>query len=361
MYDWFDSSGGAERILPVIAKIFPQADWYSSVVMKNKSLGLKITPSFIQKLPVVRSHRLLSLPLYPIAFESFDFTGYDLVLSITSSFAKGIITRPETPHICYLLTPTRFLWSAENEYLSPTAKKIFKPLIEHLKKWDYIAAQRPDHFIAISETVSNRIKNMYNKPSSIVYPPFAIKHWEHHLRHTSPPSTPLADGYYLIVSRLQKYKKVDLAVRAFNKMPQRQLVIVGNGPQKHHLESIAKNNVHFVEAHTDAQLAFLYGHAKAFIMPHIEDFGYTSLEAQICSCPVIAYNDGGATETVRHLKTGFLYNDQSSHGIIKAVESFEEVAPTIDHYLQAHGSDAVKQFSESRFIDEFTNDIQKHI
>jgi glycosyltransferase involved in cell wall biosynthesis len=358
VYDWFDSSGGAERMLPVIAKIFPQADWYSSVVKENKTLGLKITPSFIQKIPLVRSHRLLSLPLYPFAFESFDFTGYDLVLSITSSFAKGVITRPETPHICYMLTPTRFLWSAEDDYISPTSRKIFKPLIEHLKKWDYIASQRPDKYIAISKEVSKRIMKTYNQTSSVIYPPFPVKHWEHQLRHTSPPSTPLADGYYIIVSRLQQYKKVDLAIKAFNKMPQRQLVIVGQGPEKHKLESMAKDNIHFIEAHSDAQLAFLYGHAKAFLMPQIEDFGYTSLEAQLCSCPVIAYNEGGATETVKHLKTGFLFNDQTSHGIISAIESFEEVAPTIDHHLQAHGSDVVEPFQESHFVDSFIKEIQ---
>ena len=226
------------------------------------------------------------------------------------------------------LTPTRFLWSGEDDYISPVAQKLLKPVITHLKKWDKIASERPDRYIAISKTVSKRIKDIYNKDSSVIYPPFPINYWEGQLRHTSPPSTPLSDGYYLIVSRLQKYKKVDLAIKAFNKMPQKQLVIVGNGPEKHRLESMAGNNTRFVEAHSDAQLAFLYGHAKACIMPQIEDFGYVSLEAQICSCPVIAYNEGGATESVRHLKTGFLFKEQTSHGIITAIESFEAVSYT---------------------------------
>ncbi len=361
IYDWFDSSGGAERILPVIAKILPHADWYSSVLKKDKALGLSIRTSFIQKIPIIRSHRLLALPFYPFAFESFDLTGYDLVISITSSFAKGVITRPETPHICYMLTPTRFLWSAENDYLSTTAQKLLQPVIGHLKKWDISASNRPDSYIAISKTVSDRIKKTYSQPSAVVYPPFAVKHWENQLRHATPPSTPLSDGYYLIVSRLQKYKKVDLAIKAFNKMPQKRLVIVGKGPEKHRLEAMAQDNIHFVDASSDAQLAFLYGHAKAFIMPQIEDFGYTSLEAQICSCPVIAFNQGGATETVKHLKTGYLFDDQTSHGIIKAIESFEEVAPTIDHHLQAHGSDVVIPFSESLFIESFIKEIQSVI
>lgn len=361
VYDWFDSKGGAERVLPTIAHMFPHADWYSSIVQKNYSLGLKVTPSFIQNLPYLRSHRLAAMPLYPVAFESFDFTGYDLVLSITSSFAKGVITRPETTHICYMLTPTRFLWGLDEHYTSPLTKSLFKPYISYLKKWDLCAAERPDHYIAISQTVADRIQEYYKKDASVIYPPFSIPYWEEQLRRAEPPAKPLADGYYIVVSRLTKYKCVDLVVRAFNKLRHRQLVIVGSGSEKSHLQSMASENIHFLENVTDKQLAFLYAHAKGCIMPQEEDFGYTSLEAQLCSCPVIAFNKGGARETVKHLKTGFLFDEQTPHGIILALESFEGVSATIDHHLQAYGSHIVEPFSESLFIEAFIKKIQSLI
>jgi len=358
VYDWLDSQGGAERVLHVLAKLFPHADWYTSIVDAHHKAEFSPETSFLQKIPYFNSHRTLALPLYPLAFESFNFTGYDLVISITSSFAKGIITKPETRHLCYMLTPTRFLWVTPDEYLSRPMQALIKPYITYLKKWDLQAAKRPDRFIAISQTVSERIRMFYEESSDIVYPPFDYIYWERHLRSASFKRFSLPEGYYLIVSRLKKYKKVDLAIQAFNKISQSHLVIVGEGPEKAYLQSIAAGNIHFLGAVTDNELAYLYSHAKGFIMPQEEDFGYTSLEAQVCSCPVIAYNKGGATETVQHLKTGYLFPEQTPESLLEALENFSQHVYTIDHYLQLHGSDYIKQFSEDVFKKSFMNIIQ---
>lgn len=358
VYDWFDSWGGAERVLQTFHEMFPQADWYTSWADSRlrwyKDFG-NINTSFIQKIPLIRSHRTLSIPLYPLAFEGFSFSNYETVISVTSSFAKGIITHPDTKHICYMLTPTRFLWSAKKDYVTKGTSQFMKQYLHYLKEWDIIAAQRPDKIITISKTVQDRVTEYYNRESDVIYPPLDHSYWEGVLRKADTPSDSLPNSYYLVVSRLRPYKKVDMAIRAFNSLENENLVVVGSGNKKYaeYLHSLARPNITFLQDLEDHELAFLYGHAKGLIMPQEEDFGYTALEAKLCTCPVIAYNKGGATETVIHEKTGYLFAQQSPQGIIEAVENFTPMAYTVQRHLQMASDQEMTRFSKESFIKKF--------
>ena len=237
--DWLDKWGGVERVLLTLYEMFPNAQWYTSYFDKDKAPWAKqLNPqtSFIQKLPqFIRGSRMASLPLYPFAFESFDFSGYDLVISVTSSFAKGVITRPPTKHICYLLTPTRFLWSHQKDY--GTDSLLIRPYINYLKRWDKIASQRPDHYVCISKTVRKRLQLCYDRAGVVIYPPFDVEYWNK-IKSQIPnskfqliPEYQLpTTNYYLVVSRLEPYKRVDLVIDVFNKIG-KPLVIVGSGSQ----------------------------------------------------------------------------------------------------------------------------------
>ena len=360
VYDWFDSWGGSERVLLTLDQMLPDADWYTSYVNFDTAPWAKdltsVHTSFIHQLPFVRKSRILSAPLYPFAFESFDFGAYDLVISVTSSYAKGIVTRPETTHVCYMLTPTRFLWIKEKEYLREGSLALLKPYTDYLKNWDQVAAERPDNIIGISQTVADRIGAVYERTADVIYPPFDIEYWELTLRRAEKPSGEIPSSYYVVVSRLRPYKKVDLAIRAFRKMNDKNLIVVGSGSNKDltYLKSLAGSNITFMNNLTDHELAWIYGHAHGLIMPQEEDFGYTSLEAQICSCPVISFNKGGATETVKHGLTGYLFDTQSARGIREAVEKFEPTAYNIQRHLQKAGTHEVQPFAKETFINTFS-------
>ena len=242
VYDWMDSWGGVERVLLELHDLYPDATFYTSYYDKKKAAwakDLKIVQSFIKYLPdFIKKNRKLSLLLYPFAFESFDFTGFDLVISVTSSYAKGVVTRPETRHICYMLTPPRFLLGQQKKYLSSHVRFIVQPYTNYLRKWDAIASKRPDKIIAISKTVSERIKKYYGLESDYLYPPFDADYWRSLLnRHSERSEESQGQNYFLIVSRLEPYKKVDLAIEVFNRLPDRKLIIIGTGTEERALKS----------------------------------------------------------------------------------------------------------------------------
>lgn len=360
VYDWFDSWGGAERVLLTLHTMFPHADWFTSYVDKGKAgwaadFG-KIKTTFMQRLPIVKGRKDLAAGLFPAAFESLNFDGYDLVISVTSSYAKGIITKPETQHVCLMLTPTRFLWIKEHEYLGPLRRYFLQPLLRYLKDWDMIAAQRPDSIVAISQTVAERIKDVYEREADVIYPPFDMDYWEKVMRSAVAPKVDLPQNYHLLVSRLRPYKKVELAIDAFNTMPERNLVIVGSGSAADtaRLKRLAGSNVYFLTDLADAELAYLYGHAQALVMPQEEDFGYTALEALACGCAVIAYGKGGATETVKHKKTGYLFPYQTAESLSEAVENFSRISYTVERHLQQNSRHEVEPFAQEIFINKFT-------
>ncbi len=356
VYDWIDKWGGVERVLLTFNEMFPKADFYTSYFDPEEASwakDLKIKTSFIQKLPVfIKKNRLLSFPFYLFAFESFDFSQYDIVISITSSFAKSIITRPKTLHLCYLLTPTRYLWFMSKEYRAPN--------INYLKKWDYIAAQRPDKIISISKTVAERCQKYYKRESEIVYPPFDIEYWKKIKSEIQNPKSETNSEFYLIVSRLEPYKKVDLAVRLFNRINSK-LIIVGEGTQKNNLKKIANKNIIFLSHLTDKELGWLYKKAKALIMPQEEDFGYTALEAQFFGCPVVAYNKGGAKETVIEGKTGLFFDKQTEADLRRELERFESISYNLTKKTQIYGLKNVKRFNKRIFVKKFIELIEIYV
>ncbi len=353
VYDWLDKWGGVERVLLTFHEMFPDAHWYTSYLdKKNAPWAKKITgsfasaqddkikTSFIQKLPgFIKKSRILSLPFYPYAFESFDFSDYDLVISITSSFAKSIITKPGTKHICYLLTPTRWLWGMSDVTI------FTQPFLTKFREWDYVAAQRPDKIISISNTVSKRCSKYYKRESEVIYPPFDIDYWRslkseiRNMKFETNSKFQILNSkkYYLVVSRLEPYKRVDLAIQHFNKTKE-QLVIVGTGSQRAKLQNMADDNIKFLKNITDPELAVLYSNAQGLIMPQEEDFGYVALEAQFFGCPVIAYSQGGASETVKDGFTGILFHKQEKSALSDAIARLAVVAYNLKGNLSENGS-----------------------
>ncbi len=368
VYDWLDKWGGVERILLVLHKIFPEADFFTSYYNKDGAYWVKdihVKTSFLQKFPgLIKKNRVFSFVFYPYAFESFNFTGYDLVISVTSSFAKGIVTKPETKHLCYLLTPTRYLWiQPENYFNNKIVNFCLTPYINYIKNWDFVAAQRPDKIISISKTVADRCQKYYHRDSEVIYPPFDVEYWSDIKSKIPNPKSQINFKFkisnfkfFLVVSRLESYKKVDLVVQSFNSstsLRASRLIIVGEGSQEKKLRKIANKNIQFYCKLTDEELGYLYSQAQALIMPQEEDFGYVSLEAQLFSCPVIAYKKGGATETIIDEKTGLFFSKQSERSLLSALERFDKISYNLKREIQNNNQQNLNRFSKKEFIRNF--------
>ena len=357
VYDWIDKWGGVERVLLELHKMYPQAIFYTSYYDSKKApwaKDLKIKTSFIQNLPkFIRESRIFSLIFYPFAFESFNFSEYDLVISVTSSFAKAVITSPKLKHICYLLTPTRFLWSHEKEYVSNGYWLMvigYWLLRKGLKRWDRIVAQRPDKVISISQTVADRCLKYYGRKSEVIYPGMDMQYWKNvksMLNNKTQNSS-----YFLVVSRLEKYKKVDLVIETFNQL-QDNLIIVGEGTEEKKLKKLAGNNIQFISNISDMELAQIYSQAQALIMPQEEDFGLVVLEAQFFGCPVIAYTKGGATETIIEGKTGLFFKNQTRESLRDALERFKKISYNLKSSTVSYGKINAEKFSLVEFKKKF--------
>lgn len=342
VYDRVNKWGGAERTLLALHEIFPEAPLYTSVYDLKRAVWAKVFPkvvtSFLQKFPLVKSNHEFLGTFMPMAFESFDFSEFDLVISVTSEAAMGIITKPGTKHICYCLTPTRYLWSGYDKYFeNPILRFISRPAVKYLRVWGKIAAKRPDKFVAISTEVQKRIKKYYGRDSQVIFPPVGIE----------KRARSLDRKYYLVVSRLDYgYKKVDLAVEAFNILG-KPLIIVGTGREFGKLKRMGKNNIKFAGYVNEQDLQKYYSGAKALIMPQEEDFGIVAVEAQNYGTPVIAYGKGGAADTVIDGKTGILFEAQTVKSILAAVKKFEKTKFVVDNlYTNA------KRFSKENFRKE---------
>lgn len=305
--------GGAERVLEGICEIFPGAPIYTSVYDRDNELLERlfgprtVVTSFLQKIPGWKFLYKVLLPLYPIAFEQFDFSGYDLVISHTTRFAKSIITKPETKHICYMHTPPRFLWnfSGENQH------KFLEPFFKWLRHYDKISARRPDLILAGSENAKKRIKDVYGLDSKVLYPFIDLERFE--------GVETFDGGYFLVISRLNKYKRVDLAVNACVEVGV-PLKVIGTGPEMGKLNF--KFQIEFLGSLSDEMVVKVLSGTRALIMSGIEDFGLTSLEAQALGKPVIAYGSGGALETVIPKVTGTFFNEQKKESLIRVLENF---------------------------------------
>lgn len=365
VYDWIDKWGGVERLLTALHEMFPHAPFYTSYVNRNAASWAKdldIRTSFIQSFPSrVRESRVMSFFFYPYAFESFDFSGYDLVISVSSSFGKSIVTMPGTVHLSILLTPTRYLWLYPERYLGPFSRTFLAPYLTHMKRWDTCAAQRPDRILSISETVRQRAREHYGVETGLLYPPFDTKYWER-VEKKAVNRTEDQGGYFLVVSRLEPYKRVDLVVDAFRFMPDRRLVVVGNGSLLSSLKRRANaGNVTFLQGVSDIRLAQLYMNAQALIMPQEEDFGYTAIEAQFFGCPVIAYGRGGAGETVTDGTTGLLFDSQDAGAIRRTLERYDKISYNLKHALKRTGKGVIRRFSKERFQGILENEITNSV
>jgi glycosyltransferase involved in cell wall biosynthesis len=322
VYDRVNKLGGAERVLQALHRLYPQAPLYTSLYHPRKASWAKswdVRPSALNKLRVLR-HRHECIPmLMPYVFESFNLSKFDIIISVTSAEAKGVITAPHQLHLCYLLTPTRYLWSDTHRYATGRLRVLKQPLLSSLRRWDYIAAQRPDYLIAISKAVAARCQKYYHrKPIKVIYPPVDYQ------RFTTTASMP-KKRYFLIVSRLVDYKKIELAIKVCNrkKIP---LKIVGTGVNLAGLKSLAGSTIDFLGLVPDSKLPEVYAKASALIMPQEEDFGIVSLEAQASGVPVISFAKGGAAETIKEYKTGILFTKQTHSSLSHALDRFGKYA-----------------------------------
>lgn len=349
VYDRINKWGGAERVLLSLHKLFPDAPIFTSVYdPENASWAdpFEIKPSFLQKMKIARrTHEAFAL-FMPVAFESFSFKGYDVVISVTSEAAKGIITPPETLHVCYCLTPTRYLWSGYETYFkNPALKHLSKPAVSYLRNWDKAAAKRPDKMIAISEEVKDRIATYYKRDASIIYPPVSLGKSGKGKEEGKKKSK---EEYFLVVSRLVPYKRVDLAIRACNKLKY-PLKIVGTGSEEKRLKQIAGPTIEFLGNVPDAELATYYEHAKGLIFPGVEDFGITVVEAQRFGKPVLAFYAGGAKETLISGKTGMFFEKQTVDDLAKSLKMFNTFRYTSEDCINQ-----AEKFTEKIFLQKFS-------
>jgi len=339
VYDRVNKWGGAERVLLTLHEIFPQAPLYTSVHDKKNATWAKAFPkvytSFLQKIPLARGNHEFLAALMPLAFESFDFSGYDVVISVTSEFAKNIKTGPKTIHICYCLTPTRYLFSHYDLYFqNPLLRLVAWPVTTYLRLLDILASKKADKVVAISRAVGKRIKKYYGRNSEVIFPPVDVN-FKSQGKGTGE--------YYLIVSRLVKYKRVDLAVTTFNQLGY-PLIIVGEGHEKNRLQKIARDNIKFVGKVSEKDLNKYYKNAKALLMPQEEDFGIVAVEAQGFGVPVIAFKKGGVMDSVIDGKTGIFFTRQNSKGLMRAVEKFARMS-----FKRKTLTDNAKRFSKANF------------
>src|SRR5579859_1354621 len=346
--------GGAENVLLALHEIFPDAPLHTSVYDPERASWAKvfqIKTSFLQRLPFAKKLHRIFVPLMPLAFESFDFSGFDVVISVTSAEAKGILTKPNQLHICYLLTPTRYLWSHAEEYEQHwltgwLRKKIFA----YLRWWDEAAAERPDMYIPISRLVAQRCQMFYHrKTEAVIYPSVGIIS-----KKLSPSTT--SGNYYLIVSRLVPYKRIDLAIQVCQNLG-RDLIIIGEGPDLHRLKKLAKSEsttakIQFLQAVQPAEVVGYYQDCRAFLALAEEDFGMTALEAMSFGKPVIIYSPSGSAELVKEGIGGIHFFSQTPVGLSEAMHIFES-----RHWdakkIQHHVSDQTR----ARFQEEFKRKI----
>ncbi len=336
--DWLTGMRGGERCLEAVCELFPQADIFTLVHFPGTVSKIieshRIYTSYIQDLPGDEKTFRRYLPLFPHAIRRFDLASYDCVLSFSHCVAKGVRVLPNVPHICYCYTPMRYAWYMRAEYLSKFSgpkRWASEILLNYLRNWDKKSSSRVTHFIAISKNVEDRIKRAYGRDSVIIYPAVDCRRFA---------VSDKDDGYYLIVSALVPYKRVDLAVRAFKDFG-RSLLIVGSGPELEHLKNIASPNVSFVENASDNEVAEYMKKCRALIFPGEEDFGIVPLEAQACGKPVIAFGKGGALETVINYDknkpetsdaTGILFYEQSSEALKNSILQFEEMQRIFNPY-----------------------------
>ncbi|MEK3992210.1 glycosyltransferase family 4 protein [Robertmurraya sp. FSL R5-0851] len=356
VHDWLVTYAGAEKVLEEILNIYPEADLFSLVEFldENKKGFIKnknVTTSFIQKMPFAKKKYRGYLPLMPLAIEQLDVSEFDVIISSSHAVAKGIITGPDQVHISYVHSPIRYAWDLQHQYLKESGLEkgikayLARTILHFIRNWDYRTANNVDYFIANSKFIGRRIWRVYRREASVVYPPVDVSSFV--LKEEK-------EDFYLTASRMVPYKKVDLIVRAFAKMPSKKLIVIGEGPDFEKVKKQATSNVTLLGYQEFSVLKDHMQRAKAFVFAAEEDFGITPVEAQACGTPVIAFGKGGALETVKGLEheqpTGVFFKEQTEDSIIKAIDTFEEVQ---HKYNPSDIREHAVKFSPERFREEF--------
>jgi glycosyltransferase involved in cell wall biosynthesis len=335
VHDWLTGFRGGEKVLHELALLYPSADLYTLIHVPGAASPeierLRITASPLSRLPGAARHYRKLLPLFPWAIERFRLTGYDLVISTSHSFAKGVRVAPGTPHLCYCFTPIRYAWDLAGEYLGHGAKRLAAaPLLAYLRSWDRRTSSpaRVTEVVAISRAIADRVRRTWGRDASVVYPGVDVARFE---RLASKPG-----DFYFMLGGFVPYKAEGLAIEAFRRMGQ-SLVIAGDGPTRAALEESAPPNVRFLGRVSDTELDDLYSRCRALVYPQLEDFGIIAVEAQAAGKPVIAFGRGGAAETVvgpsdsaGRAPTGVFFHEPTPESLVQAVREFEELEPKLD-------------------------------
>lgn len=355
VHDWLTGRRGGEKVLEVLAEIFPQAPIYTLFHFPKSQIPeiekRKIYTSFLQKAPFLRRYYRFYLPLFPLAIELFDLQDYDLIISSSHCVAKGIIARPEALHVAYIHSPMRYAWNQYHAYFSPERLSLFQrllipPQIHYLRLWDVASSARVDYFVANSVNVARRIERYYHRSAEVIYPPVDTEFFQ-----PSPDNS--RDNYFLIVSALVPYKKIDLAIKAFNRLSW-PLVIIGQGPEEKKLKRLAGPRIKFLKNIHDEDLRYFYQRARAFILPGEEDFGIATVEAQACGTPVIALARGGSRETVLPDITGVLFEEPTVESLLEALDKFNQL-PFNKAAIRQHA----EKFSRHIFRDKMVDLINR--
>lgn len=343
VHDYLTQLGGAERVLSALMKAFPNAPVFT--LLKSDVGGFdekRIKTSFLQCLPGARKHHRYFPLLMPFAIEQFDLSAYDVVLSASHSFGKGVMTSPHTLHISYCFTPTRYVWDDSHRYVREFSRsKFFQRLaplgLSYIRLWDYFAAQRVDKYLTLSDYVSRRIRKYYHRNSQVIAPPVDVQKYQ---------TSQKPGDYYLVVSRLVPYKRCELAIEACKKLG-RRLKIAGTGPELAELKRRAGKYIEFLGFVPDDDLPKLYANAKALLFPQEEDFGITPLEAAAAGRPTVAFAAGGALETIVSGKTGLFFEEQSAESLMQAIQKSEKTGWNSD-FIRSHAH----KYRNQVFVDK---------
>lgn len=363
VHDFLTYFGGAEQVLLSLHSLYPKAPIYTLLYDKGKMQkyfpNTKIRTSFLNKFPkFIRKRKKYLLLFMPTAAETFDLRDFDIVISSSSSFAKGIITKPKTTHVCYCHTPTRFLWDWYYNYLNENKIKGLKkillvPLLHYMRMWDKSASERVDYFIANSQNTANKIKKFYGKESVVIYPPASINKFK--IQNSQPKAGLLPSDYFLIVSRLSPYKKIDIAVEAFNKLGL-PLVIIGDGQERYKLEKMAEKNIKFLGFQSEEELNRYYRDCYALIFPGEDDFGITPIEAMSFGKPVLAFRKGGTTETIIEGVTGEFFDDPIPEILADGIRRMKN---NYNNYNPEKIIENAEKFSERKYKENIKNIVEK--
>ena len=360
IHDWFAWYSGAERVVEEILKIYPNADLYTTVDILNEEErkflnGKNVYTSNLQNFPFINKYYKHYIILFPYWVEKFDLSKYDLIISSSSSVAKGIKCTEDQIHLCYIHTPARYVWDLREQYILETGlnqglkRKVVEYFLNRFQKWDLLNSNKVNHFIANSNYVKSRVKRIYGRGSTVIYPPVDLDLFK---------ILEKKEDFYLTASRIVPYKKIDLIVEAFTKMPNKKLIVIGKGPGLAKLIEMATPNIELLGYQPFEVLHNYMRKAKAFIFAAEEDFGIIPVEAQACGTPVIAFKKGGLLETVLENKTGLFFKEQTVESLIKAVKKFELISKTFNPIFIRKNA---MQFNSKRFRNEIENCINKFI